>query len=161
MQLQDLLWYAQRVRAATSQSFWSQHVTIRLAACLALLWAPAMTAAQEEIPATSQSGGSEHIFLDDIPSVYSASKHEQKVTEAPSSVSIITSDEIKKYGYCTLADILQNVNGFFVTYDRDYSYLGIRGFNRPGDFNSRILLLIDGHRLNDNQYDQAGLGTEG
>jgi iron complex outermembrane receptor protein len=83
------------------------------------------------------------------------------VTEAPSSVTIITADEIQKYGYRTLSDILQSVTGFFVTYDRNYSYLGIRGFNRPGDFNTRILLLIDGHRLNDNNYYQAGLGTEG
>jgi outer membrane receptor for ferrienterochelin and colicins len=102
----------------------------------------------------------ENIIFQDIPSVYSASKYDQKVTEAPSSVTIITADEIQKYGYRTLADILQSVNGFFVTSDRNYSYLGVRGFNRPGDFNTRILLLIDGHRLNDNNYDQAGLGTE-
>lgn len=38
-------------------------------------------------------------FLDDIPSVYSASKYEQKITEAPASVSIVTAEEIKHYGY--------------------------------------------------------------
>ncbi len=92
--------------------------------------------------------------------MYGASKFEQKVTEAPSFVSLITADEIAKYGYRTMAEILQSVTGFFVTYDRNYHYLGIRGFNRPGDFNSRLLLLVDGHRLNDNIYDQAGLGTE-
>lgn len=161
MQLQHAFRYARRGRVGRLQSACSQRVIILSAVCLALLWLPGTTTAQEESSAISHSEGLEHIFLDDIPSVYSASKHQQKVTEAPSSVSIITSDEIKKFGYRTLADILQNVNGFFVTYDRNYSYLGVRGFNRPGDFNSRILLLIDGHRLNDNQYDQAGLGTEG
>lgn len=92
--------------------------------------------------------------------VYGASQYVQKVTEAPASVTIITADEIKKYGYRTLADILQSVNGFYVTNDRSYSYVGVRGFNRPGDYNSRVLLLVDGHRLNDNIYDQAGIGTE-
>jgi outer membrane receptor for ferrienterochelin and colicins len=92
--------------------------------------------------------------------VYGASQYAQKVTEAPASVTIITADEIKKYGYRTLADILQSVNGFYVTNDRSYSYVGVRGFNRPGDYNSRVLLLVDGHRLNDNLYDQAGVGTE-
>ena len=38
-------------------------------------------------------------------SVYSASKYEQKETEAPSSVSVVTADEIRKYGYRTLSDI--------------------------------------------------------
>ncbi len=108
----------------------------------------------------SLSVGEEAIVFQEIPSVYGASKFEQKITEAPSFVSLITSDEIRKYGYRSLAEILQSVTGFFVTYDRNYNYLGIRGFNRPGDFNTRVLLLVDGHRLNDNLYDQAGFGTE-
>src|SRR5947209_19651831 len=92
--------------------------------------------------------------------VYTASKHLQSGTDAPSSVTVITADEIQKHGYRTLADILQTVRGFFVTYDRNYSSLGVRGFARPGDFNTRVLLLVDGHRLNDNIYDEAMLGTE-
>src|SRR5262245_44876407 len=43
----------------------------------------------------------------EVKSVYSASKYTQKVTEAPASVSIVTADEIKKYGHRTLADILR------------------------------------------------------
>lgn len=92
--------------------------------------------------------------------VYSASKHLQSVSEAPSSVTIITADEIQKYGYRTLADILRSVPGFDITYDRQYSYAGVRGINRPEDFNSRVLLLIDGRRTNENVYEQAMLGTE-
>jgi outer membrane receptor protein involved in Fe transport len=92
--------------------------------------------------------------------VYGASKHLQSAEDAPSSVTVITADEIQKHGYRTLADILQNVRGVFVTYDRNYSSLGVRGFARPGDFNTRVLLLVDGHRLNDNVYDEAMIGTE-
>jgi len=36
----------------------------------------------------------------------------------------------------------------------------VRGFARPGDYNSRILLLVDGNRLNDAVYDTASIGTE-
>ncbi len=104
--------------------------------------------------------GEEAMLFQEIPSVYGASKYEQKVTEAPSSVSIITSSEIKKYGYRTLADILRSVRSFYITYDRNYSYVGVRGFGRPGDYNSRILLLIDGHRTNDNIFNQAFVGAE-
>jgi iron complex outermembrane receptor protein len=114
-----------------------------------------------ELPSSSTNLASEETFLfQEIPSVYGASKYEQKVTEAPSSVTIVTADEIRKYGYRTLADILQSVNGFYITYDRNYSHLGVRGFNRPGDYNTRVLLLMDGHRLNDNIYHQASMGTE-
>ena len=91
----------------------------------------------------------------EVPTVVTASKYEQKVTEAPSSVSIITADDIKKYGYRTLADILRSVRDFYVTYDRNYGYVGTRGFDRPGDFGGRILILVDGHRLNEPLYDSA------
>jgi outer membrane receptor for ferrienterochelin and colicins len=92
--------------------------------------------------------------------VYSASRHLQPSGEAPSSVTIITANDIKEHGYRTLADILRAVRSFFVTYDRNYSGLGVRGFARPGDFNTRILILVDNHRLNDNLYDAATIGTE-
>lgn len=92
--------------------------------------------------------------------VYSASKHVQDVRDAPSSVTVITSDEIQKYGYRTLADLLQTVRGLYVTYDRDYSNLGVRGFGRLGDWNSRVLVLIDGHRSNNNVAGQAMIGSE-
>jgi outer membrane receptor for ferrienterochelin and colicins len=93
-------------------------------------------------------------------SVYGASKYDQKLMEAPASVSIVNKDEIRKYGYRNLADILRSVRGFFVTNDRNYQYLGVRGFNRPGDYNTRILLMVDGHRLNDGLYDQAPIGYD-
>lgn len=92
--------------------------------------------------------------------VYSASKFPQKTTEAPANVTIITAAEIRRYGYRTLANILSSVRGMNVAYDRNYSYLGVRGSGRAGDFNSRVLLLVDGYRLNDNIYDQAAIGTE-
>lgn len=95
-----------------------------------------------------------------VDSVYGASKYQQKLTEAPSAVSIVTDDDVKKYGYRTLTDILRGVRGLYVSYDRNYNYLGIRGFNRPGDYNSRALLLINGHRVNDSVYDTASIGTE-
>lgn len=93
-----------------------------------------------------------------IETIYAASKYEQKVTKAPSSVSIITADEIKKYGYRNFAEILRSIRGFQTTNDRNYQYLNVRGFGLPGDYNSRILLLVDGNRINDNIYDQALVG---
>lgn len=95
----------------------------------------------------------------EVPKVYGASKIEQKTTEAPASITIVSADEIKKYGYRTLADILASAPGFFVSYDRNYAFLGTRGVSL-GDFNSRVLLLVDGHRVNNNLTDGAYIGPE-
>jgi len=92
--------------------------------------------------------------------VYSASKHQQNASDAPSSVTVITADEIQKYGYRTLADILQSVRGFYITSDRDYSFVGVRGFGRLEDYNIRVLVLVDGHRTNDNIFGEDYLGSE-
>jgi iron complex outermembrane receptor protein len=92
--------------------------------------------------------------------VSTASKFPQSVKEAPASISVITAEDIRRFGYRTLADVLRGVRGFYTTYDRNYSYIGIRGFARPGDYNTRVLLLIDGHRVNDGVYDMAPMGTD-
>jgi outer membrane receptor protein involved in Fe transport len=95
-----------------------------------------------------------------VNTVYAASKFEQEIAHAPASVSIITAQEIKNHGYRTLAEVLRNVRGFYVSYDRNYSYVGVRGFERPGDYNGRVLLLVNGHQLNDTIFEEALLGTE-
>jgi iron complex outermembrane receptor protein len=102
------------------------------------------------------------LSLDDLLNVevVTASKFPQKMSEAPSYVTVVTAADIKVYGYRTLTDVLRSVPGLYVSYDRQYNFLGVRGFSRPGDYNSRILLLVDGNRLNDAVYDTASIGTE-
>jgi iron complex outermembrane receptor protein len=92
--------------------------------------------------------------------VFSASKFPQKVIDAPSVVTIVTAADIKAFGYRNLDDVLRSIRGLYVSNDRNYSYLGTRGFARPGDYNTRVLLLIDGHRVNDTVYDQAPTGYD-
>ncbi|HWR71825.1 MAG TPA: TonB-dependent receptor [Nitrospirota bacterium] len=52
------------------------------------------------------------------------------------------------------------MRSFNVTYDRNYHYAGVRGFGRPGDYNTHILFLLDGNRMNDNVYDCLLIGTD-
>jgi len=139
----------------------SRGLLLLLAATVLTGVAPRNLRAQErESAPTVLDLGLEALMKVKIDSVSGASGYKQKVTEAPASITIVTADDIRRYGYRTLADILRNVRGFYVTYDRNYSYLGVRGFGRPGDYNSRFLLLVDGHRVNDNIYEQALIGTE-
>ena len=88
--------------------------------------------------------------------VFTASRFVQKTIDAPASITVVTADEIRRFGYRTLADVIANARDFYTSDDRNYVYVGVRGFSRPGDYNGRLLLLIDGHRINDPLYDQAG-----
>jgi len=92
--------------------------------------------------------------------VFSASRFNQKATQAPSNVTVLTSADIRAYGWQTLGDALRSIRGLYTSNDRSYSYLGARGFLRPGDLNTRFLLQIDGTRINDPVFDQALLGGE-
>ncbi len=115
--------------------------------------------AQQADPSSLKHLTLEELMNIEVATVNAASKFSQKVTAAPSYVTVITAEEIQQYGYRTLADILESVPGFYITNDRNYSYVGVRGFNR-NDYNDRVLLLIDGHRLNDPVYGEALIGTE-
>lgn len=92
--------------------------------------------------------------------ISAASKYLQKSADIPASVTVITSEEISKYGYKNLSDVLQSIKSFYISYDRNYSYLGVRGFSRPTDYNNRILLLLNGHSVNENIYGSAYIGND-
>jgi iron complex outermembrane receptor protein len=90
--------------------------------------------------------------------VVSASKYPQAGTAAPSAVTVVTREDIRRFGWRTLSDALAAQRGFHASYDRSYHYLGVRGFAPPGDYNNRILFLVDGMRVNDNIYDSVMAG---
>lgn len=92
--------------------------------------------------------------------VVAAAKRPQQPAQAPSAVSIISGDEIRTFGWRTLGQALSSLRGVFATYDRSYLHLGTRGYGRPGDYNARILLLLNGVPTNDGIYDQAAVGSD-
>jgi iron complex outermembrane receptor protein len=119
--------------------------------------------------ASTQAGGPlagatelAQMSLDDLlrVEVQGASRYVQPLADSPASVTVIDQQELQRHGYRNMAEALSSVPGAYISNDRNYSYLGVRGFNRPGDYNSRILLLTDGARRNDALYDQAQLGNE-
>lgn len=128
------------------------------AAVLLVLALPGQEA--EDWPQDLKELSLEELMEIPIETVYGASKQEQSTLEAPSSVSIVTARDIQVHGYRTLADLLRGVRGVSVTDDRNYERLGIRGFAPPGDYNGRALLLVDGHRVNDNIFDSAVIGLD-
>lgn len=92
--------------------------------------------------------------------VSGVSKAQERLLDAPASVTVITADEIRAFGFRSLTDVLNLARGFYTYSDRTYDFIGVRGFAPIGDYNTRVLLLIDGMPANDNYYEQAAVGTE-
>jgi outer membrane receptor protein involved in Fe transport len=107
----------------------------------------------------AQQPGSDALGLDSLLNmpISASGKYQQTAREAASSVTIITHDQIEQYGYRTLEDVFEGVSGFYLSNDRNYSYLGARGFSRPSDYNNRLLILLDGHSLNEGIFGAAPL----
>lgn len=89
-----------------------------------------------------------------------AAKYDQELANTPASITVITSEEIERYGWKTLDQVLQSVPGFYLTNDRNYTYLGVRGIGRPTDYNSRIMIMVDGHVQNEPVFGGAPAGAD-
>ncbi len=92
--------------------------------------------------------------------VNAAARHAQDRSEAAASVTVVTAEEIRRYGYRTLAHVLRNVRGFYTSDDLSYSYVGARGLGLPTEYNNRFLLLVDGLRWNEGVFGGALVGSE-
>ena len=78
------------------------------------------------------SPGRENLLFQDLPIVITASKVEQPILESPSTITVLTKDDIERYGITSFTDIMRNVPGMDVMSisptDRN---IAIRGFNAP------------------------------
>jgi outer membrane receptor for ferrienterochelin and colicins len=92
--------------------------------------------------------------------VTAASGYAVKPADSPTLVSTLDRETIDRFGYRTLRDALAGMRGVYVGNDRNYSYIGARGYGIPGDYNTRFALSIDNHLINDQVYGQAMLGLE-
>lgn len=92
--------------------------------------------------------------------VISASRLGQKSSQSPSSLSVLTAGDIRTFGWRTLGEALNAIRGLYTSNDRNYSYLGVRGFLHPNDYNSRVLFMIDGQRMNENIFDGGYMAQE-
>jgi outer membrane cobalamin receptor len=79
-----------------------------------------------------------------------ASKSEDTLVEAPSSVTVLTQKDIQNLGVQSLQELLNYVAGYQVTRDimqGDTDRISVRGRSTP--LSEYVLVLIDGQRIND------------
>jgi iron complex outermembrane receptor protein len=92
--------------------------------------------------------------------VVGAAKREQSLGNVASAVTVISGDRLRRFGYRTIAEALRGVAGVHVADDRLTERVGIRGLQILGDFNTRVLVLIDGASLNELWGAFAGVGWD-
>ncbi|MBS1131926.1 MAG: TonB-dependent receptor [Proteobacteria bacterium] len=85
----------------------------------------------------------------------------RQISDSPSAVAIVTAEDIRAYGYRTIADVINSMRGLYTTSDRRYQYMGGRGFGAPGDYTGRIMVLIDGYVTQDSLFNQAYIDESG
>ena len=111
---------------------------------VATLLAPLAAAAGPEAPGATD--------LDTV--VVTAAGYEQRIADAPASISVITGEELRARPYASLADAVRELEGVSVTGgDPATTDILIRGM--PGDY---TLLLVDGRRQGTHETMNRGTG---
>ena len=77
------------------------------------------------------------VELDDY--VVTASGYQQKIVNAPASISVISKEELEKKSYRSIVDAVQDIPGVFVTGGGNMQDISIRGMDDP-----YTLYLVDG-----------------
>lgn len=92
--------------------------------------------------------------------VSGAAKRDQSLGSVASAVTVISGDRLRRFGYRTLAEALRSVASIYILDDRVSDRVGVRGLQILGDFNTHILVLVDGVTINEpwNQY--VGVGAD-
>ena len=76
-----------------------------------------------------------------------ATKSKQKISRAPSIVTVITAEEIENMGFRTLPEVIRTVPGFDIIKGADLGdvLMGVRGISKSDE---KIKVLIDDHLVN-------------
>ncbi len=92
--------------------------------------------------------------------VVGAAKREQSLGNVASAVTVVSGDRLRRFGYRTVGEAVAAVAGVYLVDNRLSYSIGIRGLQIPGDFNTRILVLVDGASVNESWGAYAGIGFD-
>ncbi|HZN61738.1 MAG TPA: TonB-dependent receptor [Planctomycetota bacterium] len=98
--------------------------------------------------------------------VVTAKRYESGIVETPAGVTVIEREDIARSNAHTVVDLLQGRAGVFITKNSSNpqdSVVEVRGFNNGGGNGQRLLVLVDGRKVNSvtgSQTDWASIPLE-
>ena len=127
-----------------------------------LLWTgvlasrPAAAQLPSDAPTEPEPHWSQTLSLEELLQLELAapSKQLQPAREAPGVASVVPREQIRRFGWMSLEDILFSQPGFFPAHDYERTVVGARGLSE-GWNNNHLLLLVDGIPMNDNEAGTA------
>jgi outer membrane receptor for ferrienterochelin and colicin len=122
-----------------------------------------LTAISWSTRAFADPGGDLETLLSE-PVISTASKTAERSREAPGTSSIVTAEEIQRHGLRSLNEVINYASLGMITTNPLHSVeIGARGVLVNGDYGNHVLLLIDGHRVNEpwngTAYFERGAGV--
>jgi len=113
--------------------------------CFPLTLAAEEPGTNEDQPAEAPA---EMVLFENIPVVVTASKKPERITQAPSIISVITEDDIQRMGARNIMDVLRTIPGLEIMRDEaNLSQIAVRGLRSATS--AGVKILVDGHSLND------------
>lgn len=120
------------------------HVVPALA--VILLLRPVLASGAEELDVNALANMELEDILEQV--VVTAAKEVQRVQDAPAIVSVITREEIERWGYRSVAEVLSHVVGFYVLDDHVIPNVAVRGVSAGLRGESSILkVMVNGHSV--------------
>jgi outer membrane receptor protein involved in Fe transport len=95
-----------------------------------------------------------------VEDVAAASRLQESARDAPASVSLVSRRELDAFGFATAADAVAGLRGAYASDDGTYRSLGLRGYSPFGQYGNRLLVLLDGHALNDDWIGSSYVGFD-
>jgi hemoglobin/transferrin/lactoferrin receptor protein len=106
--------------------------------------------AAAEVASATETSRLADVDLEDLlnTTVVSAARHPQRIIESPRSISVVTAENLRERNYRTVPEALVELAGVFL---QETNYGGGAPIIR-GLIGNRILILVDGVRLNSSTY---------
>jgi len=125
-----------------------RRVAAGVAALLAMLVMPSGTLHAQDSDRLLSPGDLKKLSIEELldVSVTLVSKRPEKLSEAPSAIQVITSEDIRRSGATHLGDVLRLVSNVEVQQINSYAWVvSTRGFDQL--FSNKLLVMIDGRTV--------------